>query len=239
MRYYSLLVFCSFCLLSINSYAMGLRSFVALPINKGGVVTRLVVDEVPETNNEQLTSNLAYGIDGRQTLFIAAPYRISSGKGDRLGDISLLYRNILWQDIESTNPTRIGLLLGGVAPTDSDRDLKASAGFVVTHVNDKHEIDVDALWQYGIDDAPNTLRYDLSWQYRIYPQEFPEWGLSSLVNTVFEFAGRGVEGDTVVQQITGGLQWVVTPRWVLEGGIIQDINGPDDTNYIVSARFHF
>lgn len=218
---------------------MGLRSFVALPINKGGVVTRLVVDEVPETNNEQLTSNLAYGIDGRQTLFIAAPYRISSGKGDRLGDISLLYRNILWQDIESTNPTRIGLLLGGVAPTDSDRDLKASAGFVVTHVNDKHEIDVDALWQYGIDDAPNTLRYDLSWQYRIYPQEFPEWGLSSLVNTVFEFAGRGVEGDTVVQQITGGLQWVVTPRWVLEGGIIQDISGPDDTNYIVSARFHF
>ncbi len=218
---------------------MGLRSFVALPINKGGVVTRLVLDEIPETSNDKLTSNLAYGFDNKQTFFLAMLYRISSGEGDRLGDISLLYRNILWQNIDSTNPTRFGLLLGGVAPTDSDRDPRASAGFVVTHINDKHEIDVDALWQYGIDDAPNTLRYDLSWQYRIYPQEYPEWGLSSLVNTVFEFAGRGVEGNTVVQQVTGGLQWVVTPRWVLEGGVTQDLNGPDDTNYIVSARFHF
>ena len=218
---------------------MGLRSFVALPINKGGVVTRFVVDEVPETNNDQLTTNLAYGIDGKQTFFIAAPYRISSGKGDRLGDIDLLYRNIIWQDIDSKNPTRLGLLLGAVAPTDSDRDPRASAGFVITHVNYRHEVDVDALWQQGIDDALDTLRYDLSWQYRIYPKEYPEWGLSSVVNTVLEFAGRGVEGNTVVQQITGGFQWVVTPRWVLEGGVTQDLNGPDDTNYILSTRFHF
>lgn len=218
---------------------MGLRSFVALPINKGGVVTRLVVDEVPETNNEQLTSNLAYGLDSKQTFFLAAPYRISSGKGDRLGDISLLYRNLVWQNIDSVNPTRFGLLLGAVAPTDSDRDPKASAGFVVTHVNDRHEVDVDALWQYGIDEAPNALRYDVSYQYRIYPQEYPEWGLSSVVNSVFEFAGRGIEGNTVVQQVTGGLQWVVTPRWVFEGGVTQDLNGPDDTNYIISTRFHF
>lgn len=218
---------------------MGLRSFVALPINKGGIVTRLVVDQAPETNNDQLTTNLAYGIDGKQTFFLAAPYRLSSGEGDRLGDIDLLYRNILWQDINLNNPTRFGLLVGAVVPTESDRDPKASAGFVVTHVNDRHELDADALWQQGIDDAPNTLRYDLSWQYRIYPKEYPEWGLSSLLNTVVEFAGRGVEGNTVVQQVTGGFQWVVTPRWVLEGGVIQDLNGPDDTNYILSTRFHF
>lgn len=218
---------------------MGLRSFVALPINKGGVVTRLVIDEVPETNNDQLTSNIAYGIDSTQTFFLAAPYRLSSGEGDRFGDISLLYRNILWQVIDSYNPTRFGLLVGAVAPTDSDRDPKASAGFVVTHINDRHELDADALWQYGIDEAPNTLRYDLSWQYRIYPKEYPEWGLSSLVNSVVEIAGRGVEGNTVVQQVTGGFQWVVTPRWVLEGGVTQDLNGPDDTNYIFSTRFHF
>ncbi len=218
---------------------MGLRSFVALPINKGGAVTRFVVDEFPETNNDRLASNLAYGIDGKQSFFIAVPYRISSGKGDRLGDIDLLYRNILWQDLDSRNPTRFGLLLGAVVPTESDRDPKASAGFVVTHVHDRHEVDIDALWQQGIDDASNTLRYDVSWQYRIFPKEYPEWGLSSQVNTVLEFAGRGVEGNTVVQQITGGFQWVVTPRWVLEGGVTQDLNGPDDTNYIISTRFHF
>ena len=218
---------------------MGLRSFVALPINKGGVVTRFVFDEIPETNNKRLTSNLAYGIDGKQTFFLAAPYRLSSGEGDRLGDIDMLYRNIVWQDLDSINPTRIGLLVGAAIPTESDREPKASAGFVVTHAKERNEWDVDALWQQGIDDAPNTLRYDISWQYRIYPKEYPEWGLSSLVNTVVEFGGRGEEGDTVVQQVTGGFQWVVTPRWVLEGGVIQDLNGPDDTNFLVSTRFHF
>lgn len=239
MRIRRLLIFCSLYLVSINCYAMGLRSFVALPINKGGVITRLVIDEVPASNNEQLTTNFAYGIDSKQTVFLAAPYRLTSGQGDRLGDINFLYRNIIWQDIDTSNPTRLGLLVGAAVPSDNDRDAKASAGFVLTHVNNRHEWDIDALWQQGIDDALNTLRYDVSWQYRIFPKDYPEWGLSSLVNTVVEFAGRGVEGNTVVQQITGGLQWVVNPRWVLEGGVTQDLNGPNDTNYIVSTRFHF
>ena len=59
---------------------MGLRSFVALPINKGGVVARFVLDEIPETNNKRLTTNLAYGIGSTQTFFLAAPYRLSSGE---------------------------------------------------------------------------------------------------------------------------------------------------------------
>lgn len=219
---------------------MGLRSFVALPVNKGGLVTRLVVDEIPETNNDRITTNLAYGLDNKQAFFVAVPYRIADAKGDRLGDVGLLYRNLVWQNIDSpTHSSRFGILLGGVAPTDSDRDPKASAGVVYTYVNDRHEIDADALWQQGIDDAKNALRYDVSYQYRLFPKEYPEWGLSTLVNGVVEFAGRGVEGNTVVQQLTGGLQWVVTPRWVLEGGVTKDLNGPHDTNYIFSTRFHF
>lgn len=219
---------------------MGLRSFVALPVNKGGLVTRLVVDEIPETNNDRITTNLAYGLDNKQAFFVAVPYRIADAKGDRQGDVDLLYRNLVRQNIDSgIKSSRFGILLGGVAPTDSDRDPKASAGVVYTYVNDKHEFDTDVLWQQGIDDAKNALRYDLSYQYRLFPKEYPEWGLSTLVNAVVEFAGRGVEGNTVVQQFTGGLQWVVTPRWVLEGGVTQDLNGPNDTNFIFSTRFHF
>lgn len=219
---------------------MGLRSFVALPVNKGGTVARLVLNEIPQTNNDRLIANLAYGLDNKQAFFLGVPYRIADAKGDRLGDVSLLYRNLVWQDIESPiQSSRFGILLGGVVPTDSDRDPRISAGLVYTYVNDKHEIDADILWQQGLEDAPNALRYDLSYQYRIFPVEYPEWGLSTLVNGVLEFAGRGVEGNTVVQQLTGGLQWVVTPRWVLEGGVTQDLNGPHDTNYIFSTRFHF
>jgi len=119
---------------------MGLRSFIALPINKNGVVTRFVVDEVPDTNNGQLTANIAYGIDSTQTFFLAAPYRLSSGEGDHLGDIGLLYRNIIWQDIDSNKPTRLGLLAGTAIPTENNRDPKASVGFVVTHFNDRHDL---------------------------------------------------------------------------------------------------
>jgi len=215
-------------------------AFVALPVNKGGLVSRFVVDEIPETNNDRLTTNLAYGLDNKQAFFLAVPYQISSAVDDRVGDIELLYRSLILQNIGSPiYSSRFGVLLGGVVPTDSDRDPKASAGFVYTYVNDKHEFDLDALWQQGIDDALNALRYDLSYQYRLFPKEYPEWGLSTLVNGVVEFAGRGVEGNTVVQQLTGGLQWVVTLRWVLEGGVTQDLNGPHDTNYIISTRIHF
>lgn len=219
---------------------MGLRSFVALPVNKGGLLARWVVDEIPQTNNDRVTANFAYGLDNKQAFFLGVPYRIADAKGDRLGDVGLLYRNLVWQNIDSgIKSSRFGILLGGVVPTNSDRDPKASAGVVYTYVNDKHEIDADVLWQQGIDDALNMLRYDLSYQYRLFPKEYPEWGLSTLVNGVVEFAGRGVEGNTVVQQLTSGLQWVVTPRWVLEGGVTQDLNGPHDTNYIFSTRFHF
>lgn len=218
---------------------MGLRSFVALPINKGGVVTRLVLDEVPTTNDDRLTANLAYGVDGIQTVFLTLPYRLSSGSTNRLGDVELLYRYNFWQDIDSIDSSRVGILIGGVIPTDHDRDPRASVGLVATRIDDRHEWDADVLWQQGIDDALDTIRYDLSWQYRIYPYEYPDWGLSSVVNTVIEFAGRGVEGETVVQQLTAGFQWIVTPRWVLEGGFTQDLNGPHNSSYTISTRFHF
>ena len=218
---------------------MGLRSFVALPINKGGVVTRLVLDEAPTTNDDRLIANLAYGVDSIQTVFLTLPYRLSSGSTNRLGDVELLYRYNFWQDIDSIDSSRVGILVGGVVPTDRDRDPRASIGLVATRIDDRHEWDADFLWQQGIDEALNTLRYDLSWQYRIYPYEYPEWGLSSVVNTVIEFAGRGVEGETVVQQFTAGFQWIVTPRWVVEGGLTQDLNGPHNTSYIFSTRFHF
>ncbi len=62
----------------------------------------------------------------------------------------------------------------------------------------------------------------------MYPKEYPEWGLSSVVNTVLEFTGTGVESNTVAQLLTGGIQWVVTSRWVLESGVIQNLNGSDE-----------
>ena len=87
---------------------MGLRSFVALPVEKGGSVLRATVEHNSDTDFSFSTFNAAYGNGPRQTLFLGVPYRLSSGEGDRLGDVSALYRHIVSQ-FDTTNGTdRVG-----------------------------------------------------------------------------------------------------------------------------------
>jgi len=50
------------------------------------------------------------------------------------------------------------------------------------------------------------FRYDISWQYRLTPAEFPEWGLSSEWDLVLELGGRYRQIQSTVHQATGGLQ---------------------------------
>ena len=47
---------------------MGLRSFVALPIEQGGMVFRLQNLESLDENKNIAIANFAYGITGKQTL---------------------------------------------------------------------------------------------------------------------------------------------------------------------------
>ena len=42
----------------------------------------------------------------------------------------------------------------------------------------------------------------------------------------------------MVHQVTVGVQWVHR-RWVLEGGVVQDLNGPEDAQLVLSTRIHF
>ncbi len=39
-------------------------------------------------------------------------------------------------------------------------------------------------------------------------------------------------------ELTLGLQWI-HQTWVVEGGAIRDLNGPDETRYLLSVRLHF
>lgn len=227
-------------LLLLNSVAMamGLRSFVALPLEKGGVVLRLFDQQNLSQETNVLTTSLAYGISGKQTLFFALPYRLSPSGGDRTGDVSILYRHTVWQVDDDAGTSRLALLGGGVVPTDSDRDGRLQAGAVATFYRRRFEWDLNVLWVQGLGNAPNTARYDISWQYRLAPANYPEWGIKSEWDGVLELNGRWVEGNTFVHQITAGLQWIHL-RWVLEGGIVQDLNGPQDTHLVLSTRVHF
>jgi hypothetical protein len=53
-----------------------------------------------------------------------------------------------------------------------------------------------------------------------------------------ELGGRYAEGSEMVHQLTVGALWV-HPSWVLETGIIQDLNGPDTTSFLLGIRKHF
>ena len=218
--------------------AMGLRSFVALPVDKGGKVLRMQYQRNTDTNTDILVANTAYGISGKQTLLFGLPYRLSPAGTDRTGDLSTLYRHIAWQDDTAAGSRRLGLLGGLVIPTRSNRDVRLQAGAVATFFRDRTEWDIDALWIQGLDDAANRARYDIAWQYRISPAIYPDWGISREWTLDLELGGRWDEGNTMVHQATIGLQ-SIHRQWVFEAGVVQDLNGPDDTHLIFSTRVHF
>ncbi len=219
------------------AHGMGLRSFVALPVEKGGTVLRATLEHNTDTDNNLSMVNVAYGVSHRQTFLLGVPYRLSSGEGDRMGDVSALYRHIVLQYDRDTGTDRLGLLGGIIIPTDGDRDEAAQIGAVFTRFQGRNEIDLNVLYQQGLGNRDNTARYDLSWQHRVRPSEYPEWGLPNEWYLVTELGGRWSERHSTIHQVTVGFQRV-TKRWVLEGGVIQDLNGPNYTRYLFSVRFH-
>ena len=216
---------------------MGLRSFVALPVEKSGSVLRATVEHNSDADFSFSTFNAAYGIAPRQTLFLGAPYRLSSGEGDRLGDVSALYRHIVSQSDTTNGTDRLGLLGGAIIPTDGKHDGAVQAGAVFTRFRGRNELDLDVLYQQGLDDRDNTGRYDMSWQHRVSPHDYPEWGIPVEWYIVTELGGRWQESHSVVHQFTLGFQRVAK-RWVFEGGVIQDLNSPNHTKFMLSVRYH-
>ena len=238
INHFRLIFVVNLLLFSFSCYAMGIRSFVALPLDEGGTVLRVFGERDTDDNINNITANLAYGITGTQSLIAAIPYRISGGTGDRLGDFNLLYRHTLWQKNELGRTSRIGLLGGGAIPTEADRDRRLQIGGVFTGFWNRHEVDADFLWREGLSDTPNSARYDVSWQYRLSPVVYPDWGIPSQWNSVLELSGRWESGNEVIHFVTAGLQHI-WPQCVLEGSVSQDLNGNNDTNLIFSIRYHY
>jgi hypothetical protein len=219
-----------------SSFGMGLRTFVALPVEKGGKVVRFrLIDNKITT---ALLSSGAYGITSKKTLLMGLPYRLSPSGSNRLGDVSLMYRQITLQNDSAEGTNRLGLLGGAVISTNSNRDSALQGGFVFTHFKNKNEIDVDFIYQKGLGERLDNGRYDLSWQHRLLPKVRPDWGFSTEINSVIELNGRWKESNSTTHQLTLGLQKVYK-TWVLESGVTKDINKNHDVSYLLSTRFNF
>ena len=225
-------------LCSTSLYAMGLRSFVALPVEEGGSVLRFQNIYANDANVDLFVTSLAYGIDAKQTLLIGMPYRLKPSGDNRQGDISLLYRYMLTQDDSFSGTSRFALLGGAIIPTESERDYAAQAGFVYTYFKNRTEIDVDILYKKGFDTRLDAANYDISWQYRLSPNVRDDWGITQELNSVVELNGRWVEGKSITHQVTLGLQWIHA-MWVLEGGVVKDLNQAKEERLLLSVRFHF
>ncbi|QFU22161.1 hypothetical protein FM038_008345 [Shewanella eurypsychrophilus] len=220
----------------VNS--MGLRSFVALPVDKSGYVVRFSYEGSVDGGRDTFITSAAYGLSRNNALLIGIPYTLSSTDGSGVGDLSAIYRLTVLQDDFYAGTSRLALLAGALVPGTNARDPAVQAGFVYTHFKNRHEFDIDLLYQAGVAQRPDSGRYDISWQYRLSPSARPDWGIVSELNLVTELNGRWNEVDKLTHQLTLGLQWV-NPRWVIEGGFIQNISNNNNSTIILSTRFHF
>ena len=221
---------------SING--MPLRSFVALPIDKYGYIVRFSYEHPIGDNRASVNTSMAYGLSNDQALLIGIPYKVKPKVGHHLGDFSALYRHTLIQDDFFSGTSRLAWLVGAIIPSDNDRDLAVQSGFVYTFFKGRNEIDIDILYQAGVNNRLDSGRYDISWQYRLSPSSYPTWGIASELNSVIELNGRWTQGSETIHQVTLGLQ-LINSTWVIEAGIIQDINNKRDSSFLISTRYHF
>lgn len=218
--------------------AGGIRSLVALPVEPGGTVLRLQSLYNDSNDIFALRLNGAYGLGPRQTLLFGLPYFAGGGIRDDLGDLSLAYRHTIIQNDLLYGTRRLAFLGGVEIPTDSHRDPRLQFGLVATIYQNRSEWDFDAVWFTGLDNAPDGARYDVSWQYRLSPATYPDWGYPVEWDVVFEYGGRYMQGFRTLHQVTAGLLRIER-RWVIEGAVVQDLNGPESTTLLVGVRVHF
>ena len=226
------------CLVGHAAQAGGLRSLVALPLEPGGIVTRLQFVGSSSPDNLLVSGTLLYGLTTRQTLIFNVPYRDLERGDDGFGYVTGLYRGTVYQHDEPNATRRIAVIGGIRVPTDSNLDPQISAGLVTTIYKRRSEWDMDFVWTEGLGRSGNNARYDVSWQYRLTPSEYPEWGIPTEWQSVVELGGRYAEGSEMVHQLTVGALWV-HPSWILEAGVIQDLNGPDVTSLLLGIRKRF
>ena len=221
-----------------SANSMVLRSFVALPVDLHGYVVRFSYEHIAGGDRNNFITSGAYGLSNDQALLFGIPYKVTPSDGDRFGDLSALYRHTVIQNDFFSGTSRLALLAGAIVPSDNDRDPAVQTGFVYTFFKDRYEFDIDALYQAGVDNRPDSGRYDLSMQYRLSPAFYPDWGIESELNTVTELNGRWKEGNEITHQVTIGLQ-LVNRTWVIEGGLVKNLSNNNDLSFILSTRIHF
>ena len=248
--------------------AAGINTNVALPVREGGYVYRTQVrflgasDDPTSLDRDidvfALQNVLLYGATSRTTLFGILPYISRSvdftqagarqtDDTDGFGDLTFLVRQTIYARDAVQRTSRLGLLGGLEIPSGKQEFSSHSADFLLGSVytlqDGRHELDADLLYKINTEGRDlqlgSELQYDLAYEVRILPWDWPERGTPSQIYLVLEANGRtsrrafsdGTElsdsGGTVVF-VSPGIQYV-TRRVIYEATlqipVIQNLNG--------------
>jgi hypothetical protein len=249
-------------------HAAGINTSVALPVRKGGYVYRtqlrfLSASDDPTTLDREIDvyavpNVLVYGVTARTTLFGILPYLSRSVDStdaglrqsddvDGFGDLRFLVRQTVHARDALQRTSRLGLLAGLEIPLGKDEFSSHSTdyqfGAVYTLQDGRHELDADLTYKINTEgrgrELGDEVQYNLAYEVRISPWEWPERGTPSQIYLVIEANGKtrqetrndgmklGNTGGTIVF-LSPGIQ-LVTRRVIYEGSIqipvVQDLNG--------------
>lgn len=223
---------------SSSLFALPIRTFVAVPLAPHDLILRALTLYHIDTDILSTNGSIAYGFGAKHAIFITYPDSLRAVSRNPSSNISALYRYLAYSNNRLDRAFRIGLLAGSVIPTTSKHHGAITTGFVSTFFKNRNQLDFDALYSSGIDNTKNSARYDISWQYRLFPNLLPEWGLPIMLNSVIEYNGRWTENQTLIHQTTIGLQ-LLAARWLVEAALVQNLNVDHDSMLLLSLRLHF
>lgn len=265
--------------------AAGINTNVALPVREGGFVYRVQLRFLSASDDPTLLDReidlfaipnaLVYGATARTTLFGILPYFSrsvdftdaglrQSDDVDGFGDLRFLVRQTVHARDALQRTSRLGLLAGLEIPSGKEEFSSHSTdyqlGAVYTLQDGRHELDADLIYKINTEgrgrELGDELQYDLAYQVRVSPWEWPERGTPSQIYLVIEANGktsRETRSDGAKRDDTGGtivflspgIQFV-TRRVIYEGSIqipvVQDLNGGQvETDFVAATgvRFQF
>lgn len=262
----------------LSPRAAGINTNVALPVRKGGFVYRTQArylsasdDPAPldrDIRTYTVPNVLAYGATQRTTLFGVLPYVSRSVEmtqaglrreedTDGFGDLSLLLRQTVYARDAVQRTSRLALL-GGFELASGKEEFSSHStdyvlGGVYTVQSGRHEFDADLLYNLNTEgrgvEPGDVLGYDLAYELRVFPWQWPERGTPSQIYLVLEAngttgrrsrsAGRDLPetGGSVVF-LSPGIQ-LVTLRVIYEASlqipVAQNLNGAQVETDIIAA----
>lgn len=207
----------------------------------------------------QLSTTIVYGVEPDLTLIFNAPYRFRkiddnlSGvthRDDGFADLTALVKYQLYHiDTGPTDTARLNLL-GGMEVRSGDSNFSSDSydpllGLVYTQSRGRHGFDAALLWKFNTagGPAPDQLRYDVAYVYRLHPEQYTVDKLTALF-AVLELNGSYETNGDHELFLSPGIQYV-TRKWALEATvqipIWQDLDARMERDFILglSLRLHF